>query len=65
MLRGEWSEDELQAKRIRKHETTIWINSETYRSPVRAPSCEKPFEHIKYRLEGCNDGGHSRQNYQQ
>ena len=49
---GKWREDEVRAKRIRKHEATIRKNSETYQSPVRAPSCEKYFERIKARLEG-------------
>ena len=49
---GKWSEDEVRSKSLRKHETKIWTNGETYRSPVSAPSCEKHFEYIKARLEG-------------
>ena len=59
---GKWSEDEVQAKRLRKHETTIWTNGETYQSPIHAPSCEKYFDRIKSRLEACYNGSHSGQN---
>ena len=34
-------------------------NGETYLSPVRAPSCGKPFERINDHLEGRHDGGQS------
>ena len=56
---GKWSEDEVQAKRIRRHEATRCKNGETYKSHVRAPSCEKTFEFIKNCLEERYDGGHS------
>ena len=59
---GKLTEDEVRAKRIRKHETKRWTNSETYRSTVRAPSREIYFENIKAHLEGCYNGGHSGKN---
>ena len=38
-----WSEDEVLAKKIFKHEVSIWTNGEAYQSPVHTPSSEKTF----------------------
>ena len=59
---GKCSEDEVRAKRLLKHETTIWTNGETCRSPVRTPSFGKTVERIKAHTEGRNNGGQLGQN---
>ena len=56
---GKRPEDEVRAKKLCKHESTRWTNGETYRSPVRASSYEKHFEHITDRFKGRHDEGHS------
>ena len=51
-----WSDDEVQAKRLRKHETTRCKNVETYRSPLRSPSCEKLFSVSRLVSKGATMG---------
>ena len=59
---GKLSEDGVRTKSLCKHETTRWKKGENYRIPVHTPSCEHPFELIKARLGGRNDGGNSGKN---
>ena len=55
---GKWSEYEVQAKRLCKHEVERFTYGEAYQSPVPTPISEKPFERIKSRVKGHHDRGH-------
>ena len=53
---GKWSEDEVQAKSLCKHETIRWTNAETYRSSVRAPICENLLRISRFVSKGTTIG---------